>query len=172
VLYTEANNAIRELVPMIPIVHGASANAALKTVENVNVPPFRAPEFAVMDNGKDTIVFMQNAEPISLYCADETDGESLSACEQVLEPLFNYENDSGEVRPALATSCEPNADLTEWVCKLRAGVKFHDGSDFDANDVIASWSAGINAADPNHKGNTGAWEYYSYLWDGLMNASE
>lgn len=171
-LYTEANNAIRELVPMIPVAHGASANAALATVENVNVPPFRAPEFAVMDSGKDTIVFMQNAEPISLYCADESDGESLSACEQVLEPLFNYENDSGEVKPALATSCEPNADLTEWVCKLRAGVKFHDGSDFDANDVIASWSAGINAADPNHVGNTGAWEYYSYLWDGLMNASE
>lgn len=171
-LYTEANNAIRQLVPMVPVAHGSSANAALATVENVNVPPFRAPEFAVMDSGKDTIVFMQNAEPISLYCTDESDGESLSACEQVLEPLFNYENDSGEVKPALATSCEPNADLTEWVCKLRAGVKFHDGSDLDANDVIASWSAGINAADSNHVGNTGAWEYYSYLWDGLMNASE
>ncbi len=171
-VYIEANNAIRELVPMIPIAHGASANAALKTTANAHVPPFRAPDFAVMDSGKDTIVFMQNAEPISLYCADESDGESLSACEQVLEPLFNYAIDSGEVVPALATSCEPNADLTEYVCKLRAGVKFHDGSDFDANDVVASWSAGINAADPNHVGNTGAWEYYSYLWDGLMNAGE
>ncbi len=171
-LYTTANNAIRELVPMIPVAHGASANAALKTLKNAHVPPFRAPEFSVMDSGKNTIVFMQNAEPISLYCADETDGESLSACEQILEPLFNYAIDSGEVVPALATSCEPNADLTEYVCKLRAGVKFHDGSDFDANDVIASWSAGINAADPNHKGNTGAFEYYSYLWDGLMNAGE
>ncbi|MEJ5309081.1 MAG: ABC transporter substrate-binding protein [Anaerolineae bacterium] len=171
-IYVEANNAIRELVPMIPISHGASANAALKTTQNAHVPPFRAPDFSVMDNGKDTIVFMQNAEPISLYCADESDGESLSACEQVLEPLFNYKIDSGEIVPALATSCEPNADLTEWVCKLREGVKFHDGSALDANDVIASWSAGINAADPNHKGNTGAWEYYSYLWDGLMNAEE
>ncbi len=170
--YVTANNAIRELVPMVPIAHGASANAALKSVKNAHVPPFRSPKFQLMDPGKDTLVFMQNAEPISLYCADESDGESLAACEQILEPLFDYAEDSGEVIPALATSCEPNADLTEWVCKLRAGVKFHDGSDFDANDVIASWSAGINAADPNHKGNTGAFEYYSYLWDGLMNASE
>jgi len=170
--YVTANNAIRELVPMVPIAHGASANAALKTVKNAHVPPFRSPKFQLMDPGKDTLVFMQNAEPISLYCADESDGESLAACEQILEPLFDYAEDSGEVVPALATSCEPNADLTEWVCKLRAGVKFHDGSDFDANDVVASWSAGINAADPNHKGNTGAFEYYSYLWDGLMNAGE
>ncbi len=171
-LYIEANNAIRELVPMVPVVHGAAAHAALKTVQNVNVPPFRSPEFAVMDSGKDTIVFMQNAEPISLYCADESDGESLAPCEQVLEPLFNYANDSGEVKPALATACEPNADLTEWVCTLREGVKFHDGSTFDANDVIASWAAGIDAANPNHKGNTGAFEYYTYLWDNLMNVPE
>ena len=40
---------------------------------------------------------------------------------------------------------------------------------FDAKDVIASWGAGIDASNPNHVGNTGAWEYYSYLWDGLMN---
>jgi len=171
-VYAEANNAIRELVPMVPIVHGASANAALKTLVGAHIPPFRSPKFSIMDPGKDTIVFMQNAEPISLFCADETDGESLAACEQILEPLFDYAKDSGEVIPALATSCEPNADLTEWVCKLRAGVKFHDGSDFDANDVIASWAAGIDAANPNHKGNTGAFEYYSYLWDGLMNADE
>ena len=34
---------------------------------------------------------MQNAEPISLFCADETDGESLRACEQITESLLAYE---------------------------------------------------------------------------------
>jgi ABC-type transport system substrate-binding protein len=55
---------------------------------------------------------------------------------------------------------------------LREGVTFHDGSTFDANDVIASWAAGIDASNPNHIGNTGSFTYYGYLWDGLMNAEE
>ena len=40
--------------------------------------------------GQDTFVWMQNAEPLSLYCADETDGESLRACEQIFESLLSY----------------------------------------------------------------------------------
>ena len=171
-LYAEANNQIKTLVPMVPIAHGVAANAALASLDGAYTPPFGAPYFSLMDSGKDTLVFMQNAEPISLYCADETDGESLAPCWQVLEPLFRYKPDSGDVEPILATSCEPNAELTEWTCTLREGVKFHDGSDFDANDVIASWGAGIDTNNPNHTGNTGAFEYYSYLWDKLMNTEE
>jgi peptide/nickel transport system substrate-binding protein len=171
-LYEEANNAIRELVPMIPVAHGASADAALATLGNAYVPPFGAVNLSLLDPGKDTVVFMQNAEPISLYCADETDGESLSACEQMMEGLYRYETDSGEVVPTLATGCEANEDSTVWTCSLREGVQFHDGSDFDAMDVVASWQAGLDAAHPSHVGNTGLWEYYSYLWDGLMNVQE
>lgn len=171
-MYEQANNAIRELVPMVPIAHGAAAMAARADLKDVNAPPFGAPRFEFMNPGKDTLVFMQNAEPISLYCADETDGESLSACQQVVEPLYKYKIDSGEVVPALATSCEPNEDLTVWTCTLRQGVKFHDGSMLDANDVVASWAAGIDASSPYHTGNTGAFEYYAYLWDALMNENK
>ena len=169
-LYAQANNAIKALVPMVPIVHGASASAAGAYVGNAHFRPFGAPLFDRVDPGKDTFVYMQNAEPISLYCADETDGESLAVCQQMVEVLFEYAIDSGAVEPRLATECSANDDATVWTCTLRQGVKFHDGSDFDANDVVASWAAGIDAKNPNHKGNTGAFEYYSYLWDGLMNA--
>jgi ABC-type transport system substrate-binding protein len=168
-LYEEANNAIRELVPMVPIAHGASASAALASVNGAHFRPFGAPLFETVDPGKDTFVWMQNAEPISLYCADETDGESLAACQQVVEALLGYALDSGDVVPALATGCEANADSTVWTCTLRQGVKFHDGSDLDANDVVASWAAGIDAANPLHVGNTGIFEYYAYLFDQLMN---
>lgn len=170
VLYEEANNAIRELVPMVVIAHGATADAAQATVGNAYVPPFGATDFALLDPGGDTLVFMQNAEPISLYCGDETDGESLRACSQVVETLYRYETDSGDVVPTLAESCEPNEDLTVWTCALREGVTFHDGSTFEANDVVMSWAVGLDAANPYHIGNTGTFEYFSYLWDGLMNA--
>jgi ABC-type transport system substrate-binding protein len=168
-LYETANNAIRELVPMVPIAHGVSANAALTSLGGAAARPFGHELFARMDPGDGTLVAMQNAEPISLYCGDETDGESLNACGQVLESLLAYADDSGEIVPALATGCEANEDSTVWTCTLREGVTFHDGSAFDANDVVASWGAGIDAASPYHVGNTGAFEYYSYLWDSLMN---
>lgn len=168
-LYEQANNAIKELVPMVPIAHGASANAALASVEGAYVPPFGATNFALLDPGKDVFVFIQNNEPISLYCADETDGESLRPCQQVVETLLQYGQDSGETFPMLATECVGNDDATVFTCTLREGVKFHDGSDLDAGDVVASWAAGIDAANPYHVGNTGGFDYYSYLWDGLMN---
>jgi ABC-type transport system substrate-binding protein len=171
-LYVEANNALKELVPMGPIAHGASASAALATVQNAHFRPFGAPLFGRTDPGKDTFIYMQNAEPISLFCQDETDGESLAPCQQVVEPLLGYAIDSGNVEPRLATACTANEDVTVWTCTLRQGVTFHDGSTFDANDVIVSWAAGIDAADPNHIGNTGAFEYYSYFLDGLMNLEE
>ena len=67
---------------------------------------------------------MQNAEPISLYCADETDGESLRGCEQINEALLAYEIGGTDVVPALAEKYEVNDDLTEWTFTLRPDVTF------------------------------------------------
>lgn len=168
-LYAEANNQIRELVPMVPIAHGASADAALASVGGAYTPPFGATQFSYLDTGDDDVVFIQNNEPISLLCADETDGESLRACQQVVETLLEYEQDSGDTVAELAESCEANEDSTVWTCTLRDGVVFHDGSAFDANDVVASFAFGLDASSPYHVGNTGSFDYPAYLWDGLMN---
>ena len=45
---------------------------------------------------------------------------------------------SGEPEPNLATEWSANETATEWVFELREGVKFHDGTDFDAADVVYS----------------------------------
>ncbi len=169
-LYEQANNLIRELVPMVPVAHGGSAAAYLASVQNAHVSPLGNESFAKMDSGKDTFVWMQNAEPISLYCADETDGESLRACEQAVESLLAYEVGGTAVEPSLATGCEPNEDLTVWTCTLREGVTFHDGSTLDANDVVMSYVVQWDASHPLHVGNTGAYSYFSALWGGFLNA--
>jgi len=169
-LYAEANNAIKELVPMVPIAHGAVVHAATASLGGAYYPPYGAPQFYKMDPGDEDMVYVQNAEPISLLCADETDGESLTACQQAVETLLEYADDSGDTVPELATSCEANADSTVWTCHLRDGVKFHDGSDFDADDVVASFAMGLDASSPYHVGNTGSFDYPAYLWDGFMNA--
>lgn len=168
-LYAEANNAIRELVPMVPVVHGAVVHAATASLGGAYYPPYGAPQFYKLDSGDGDLVYIQNAEPISLFCADETDGESLTACQQVVETLLEYADDSGDTVPELATSCEANEDSTVWTCHLREGVTFHDGSAFDADDVVASFGVGLDASNPYHVGNTGSFDYPAYLWDGFMN---
>jgi len=120
--------------------------------------------------GRKQFVWMQNAEPISLYCADEEDGESLRACEQMGESLLAFKIGDTAVEPALATSCDPNADLIEWTCKLRKGVKFHDGSDVNAKDVVASFAVQWDAANPLHKGRTGTFTYFNSLFGEFLNA--
>ncbi len=167
--YETANNAIRTHVPMIPVAHGGSAVGYKAAVTGAQASPLGNENFAGMTNGSDTFVWMQNAEPISLFCADETDGESLRACNQITEPLLNYEIGGTAVVPALAESYEPNADLTEWTFHLRPGVTFHDGSTLDANDVVVTLDLQWDAANPLHKGNTGAFDYWSGLFGTFLN---
>jgi ABC-type transport system substrate-binding protein len=168
-VYAQINDALREYVPMVPIAHGGSAAAYLADVNPPQASPLTTELFYLSDpGGRDVFTFMGGAEPISLFCADDTDGETLRACEQVTEALYGFAINSAEPIPHLAESCEPNEDLTVWVCTLRQGVKFHDGSDFDSADVLATFDMGLNIGSSFHKGNTNAWEYYATLW-GLMS---
>lgn len=170
-IYVDANTAIRDFVPMIPVAHGGSALAFRAAIEGAHASPLSNEQFAVMsDPDDDTLVWMQNAEPIGLYCADETDGESLRACEQVVESLLAYEVGGTGVVPALATEFSANEDLTEWTFTLRDGVTFHDGTTFDANDVVLSYAVQWDASHPLHVGNTGQFEYFGALFSGFINA--
>jgi ABC-type transport system substrate-binding protein len=73
------------------------------------------------------------------------------------------------VKPVLATGCEANDDGTVWTCALREGVTFHDGSTFEAQDVVMSFAVQWDNAHPLHKGNTGIFEYWAGLWGGNLN---
>ncbi|HEY0352619.1 MAG TPA: ABC transporter substrate-binding protein [Enterovirga sp.] len=59
----------------------------------------------------------------------------------VYDALINWDLSSAtkpsDLAPGLATSWAADpADKTKWIFKLRDGVKFHDGSDFDADAVV------------------------------------
>jgi ABC-type transport system substrate-binding protein len=171
--YGDANTALVETVPMIPIAHGGSGAAFRADVAGAHSSPLGNEYFAVMDpGGRSTMVWMQNSYPISLYCADETDGETLRVCEQVMEALYSYSIGGTDAVPQLAEECVGNDDLTSFTCTLRQGVSFHDGSHFDANDVVASYAVQWDAAHPLHIGRTGSFEYFAAFFAQFLNAPE
>ncbi len=165
VIYEEATQLLKDHVPMVPVAHGGSGVGYLGDVEGAHASPLGNEYFAVMDpGGRDTFVWMQNAEPIGLYCADETDGESLRGCEQIVEQLLAYEIGGTDVIASLAETWDVSDDGTLWTFHLRSGVVFHDGSTFDANDVVASYDAQWDMNSPNHTGRDGNFTY----WDALF----
>jgi ABC-type transport system substrate-binding protein len=165
--YGQANDLIHELVPAVIIAHGGSGTAFKADVTGAHSSPLSNEVFAVVQAAdREILSWMQNAEPLSLYCGDETDGETLRACEQVKESLYAYKVGSTETEPGLATECTANEDLTVWTCALREGVAFHDGSTFEASDVILSYAAQWDALSPLHVGRTAAFEYWPSLVGG------
>jgi ABC-type transport system substrate-binding protein len=170
--YEAANNALVEQVPMVPIAHGAFANAYLAGVQGAQASPLSNEQLFRMTPAEgDQIVFMQNAEPGTLFCADETDGEALRACEQSMEGLYGYATNGTEVEPVLAESCESNEEATVWTCTLKQGVTFHDGSTFEAQDVITTFASQWDAAHPLHIGSISQFEYFPGLWGGFLHPS-
>ena len=63
------------------------------------------------------------------------------------EPLIMYTPDL-KYAPHLATSWINSSDGKTWTIKLRQGVKFHDGSDFEASDVAKHFN---RILDPKNK---------------------
>jgi peptide/nickel transport system substrate-binding protein len=52
------------------------------------------------------------------------------------EPLFVLNYESGEIEPWLGEEMTSNQSLDVWTLKLRDGVKWSDGEDFNADDVV------------------------------------
>jgi ABC-type transport system substrate-binding protein len=170
-LYAKVAELIKLHVPMVPIAHGANAIVYKATVEDPKqVDPLAGERFALMSvPGQDQFVWIQNAEPISLYCADETDGETFRGCTNIFDHLYWYKPNTTELVPAAAESYEVNADLTEWTFKLRENNKFSDGTAMDANDVVQTFVVQWDASHPLHVGNTGVFEYFSGYFGKKLN---
>ncbi len=118
---------------------GAAAGAALAL-------GFAFPAVAQTPPG--VLVVGQIAEPKSLDPAVDTAVNDFRILMNVYDGLVRYKSGTLEVEPALAKSWEISEDGTENTFHLRDGVKFHDGTDFDAEAVKFNFDRMLNEDHP------------------------
>lgn len=83
----------------------------------------------------DTLTYAQGAEPRGLDPALVDDGESAKVMSNIYEGLLKYDPTSTKVEPSLAKSWDVSADGLTYTFHLQEGVKFQDGTDFNADAV-------------------------------------
>jgi len=97
--------------------------------------------------GGTVFVWGKSGDAVKLDPADVTDGESVMVITNIYDTLVAFQRGSTELQPWLAESWEASDDGKVWTFKLRKDVKFHDGSDFNADAVLFSFERQM---DPNH----------------------
>jgi len=118
------------------------------------------------------LIYGRGNDSIGLDPGHRDDGESFKVCESIYDMLVQYKRDSTEIEPALAESWETSEDGLEWTFHLRQNVKFHDGTDFDADAVVFSLERQHNSTHPFHDVG-GAYIYWSDLGlDKIINTIE
>lgn len=110
-----------------------------------------------------TLVFGTSADPVSMDGAYVSDGESLRAVKQIFETLVTTKAGGTEIVPLLAEKYEPNADGTQWTFTLKDGVKFHDGTDFDAKAVCFNFDRWYNFTGVQQSASV------SYYWQTVFS---
>lgn len=110
----------------------AAAGAAL-VLPSLQISLPRSLALANANAAPDRLVVAQGADPASLHPLLETGLVEASAYGNIYDSLVALDADGRPV-PALAESWEQRDDRS-WVFRLRSGVTFHDGENFDAESV-------------------------------------
>jgi len=113
-------------------------------------------------SAKGVLVFGSSGDASRLDPGDVTDGESIQRMDNIFEGLVEFKSGTTEIEPCLATSWEVSEDGKEITFHLREGVKFHDGTDFNADAVIFSFARQYDTNHPYYQ--YGEWPYWGWMY--------
>lgn len=118
-------------------------------------PAQSGPKQLIIGRGGDTV----GLDPIA-----QTDGETFKVTENIFDTLVGFEETNTNIVPSLAESWEIAKDGLTYTFKLRQGVKFHDGSDFNAEAVAFNFERWMDKSNPLHSKE--GYEYYNDMFGG------
>ncbi len=91
------------------------------------------------------LIFGRGGDSVSLDPITVTDGESFKVTKNIFDTLVNFGEQDTEIEPGLASEYTAAEDGLTYTFTLEEGVTFHDGTDFNAEAVVANfdrWAAG------------------------------
>lgn len=100
------------------------------------------------DDGKKSLTIAVLNDVVSLDPAVKDSSAEMQMASHLYDPLVDYDADLSK-KPGLAESWKVLDDGVTWEFKLRQGVKFSNGNDFNADDVVFSFERILN--DPTRR---------------------
>lgn len=110
-------------------------------------------------NSGDTLVFGRGGDSTSLDPSRVTEGETFKVTVNVYETLLNFGEQDTSIQPGLAKEWKTDDGLT-YTFILEEGVKFHDGTDFNAEAVVKNFERWAN-------GDADKFPYYNSMFGGF-----
>jgi peptide/nickel transport system substrate-binding protein len=111
-----------------------------------------------------TFIFGTAGAPTNFDPIFNTDGESFRVSRQLYDTLISHKMGTAELEPGLAEKWEPSADGKQITFSLRKGVKFHDGTAFDAKAVCFNFDRWYNLKNAAAQSQA---EYYADVFEGF-----
>jgi len=90
-----------------------------------------------------TLIIGTQKDPHGMDTHKDVAIQGIAILPQIYDSLVNFD-DEGNLVPGLAVSMPEQPDPVTYVFNLRKGVKFHNGADFDAQDVKFSYERMMN----------------------------
>ena len=110
-------------------------------------------------------MFAGSAEPVTLDPFFASDGESFRVARQIFEGLVGTMPGTADPAPLLAKEWEVGEDGLTYTFSLEEGVKFHDGTDFNAEAVCFNFDRWYNM--PESAQTDDLTYYYAALFRGF-----
>jgi len=152
----------------VPIVVLSAAALTLTACAQSDRDSGNTASSGTASNVKDTFTFGAAGAPKLFDPFYATDGETFRVTRQMHSGLLGVKEGTADVEPDLADSWEPSADGLSWTFKLKQGVKFSDGTEFNAEAVCYNMDRMFNQKGA---GQTAA-EYWGYFFGGFSDKPE
>lgn len=116
--------------------------------EGADVDPVNGEEPTPEGPSEDIFIIARGTDAKTLDCGYAYHEGEIDLMYHLYDGLVSFKDETLEIEPALALDWSVSDDGLVWTFNLREGVKFHDGTDFNADAVEFSFMRILDEAHP------------------------